>query len=88
MQLLFRYRVLEEYNQSLLQLRAERLALSKENRNATIAANIARAQEIERAQKMEWVQRRIARDAYVAAVKAAEDKVGRVTSFESSRPIR
>lgn len=72
-----RDRKLEEYNQSLLQLRAERLAESKNNRNATITANLKRAEEIEEARKLEWVERRIARDAYVAAVKAAENAEGK-----------
>ena len=72
-----RDRKLEEYQQNLNQLRAERLAASKQGRNAAIAANLARANEIEEARKAEWVERRLARDAYVAAVKAAENKEGK-----------
>ena len=72
-----RDRKLEEYNENLLQLRAERLAMSKQNRNSTIAANLARAEEIEEARKREWTERRLARDAYVAAVKASENLEGK-----------
>ena len=64
---------LEEYKAALVKNRAERLAASKAGKNEAIAASLQRAEELEDAQKLEWMERRMARDAYVAALRAQDN---------------
>mmetsp|Transcript_25742 Transcript_25742/g.41165 ORF Transcript_25742/g.41165 Transcript_25742/m.41165 type:complete len:449 (-) Transcript_25742:688-2034(-) len=68
---------LEEHTSHVLALRLERTAISKQGRDATIAANLVRADEIEESRKQEWIRRRVDRDRHVAAIKMAENVAGK-----------
>ena len=75
---------LEVYKRDLVRLRAERVEASKEGKREAIEKNLARAEELEERQREEWIQQRVARDAYVAAIKAAENTAGKAAAREAA----
>ena len=76
------------YKRDLVRLRAERVEASKEGKREAIEKNLARAEELEERQREEWIQQRVARDAYVAAIKAAENTAGKAAAREAAREKR
>ena len=68
---------LEVYKRDLVRVRAERVEAAKAGKAGVVEKNLARAATLEARRREEWIQQRVARDAYVAAVKAAEDTAGK-----------